>query len=68
LLGALSAEAQLFETLHHKPEVRGFHSCWSQLNFSLTYALWPYYGAGVDSAYSRNEHNEYFLGVKATGA
>jgi hypothetical protein len=25
----------------------------------------PHYGPGVDSASNRNEHQEYFLGVKA---
>jgi hypothetical protein len=32
--------------------------------------LLPYntYGPGVDSASNRNEYQEYFLGVKATGA
>ena len=27
-----------------------------------------HYGLGVDSAYNRNEYQEYFLGVKAAGA
>jgi len=27
-----------------------------------------YYGPGVDSAFNRNEYQEYFLGVKAAGA
>ena len=27
-----------------------------------------YYGPGVDSASNRNEYQDYFLGVKATGA
>jgi len=27
-----------------------------------------HYGPGVDSASNRNEYQEYFLGVKATGA
>jgi len=27
-----------------------------------------HYGPGVDSASNRNEHQEYFLGVKAAGA
>ena len=27
-----------------------------------------HYGTGVDSAFNRNEHQEYFLGVKAAGA
>jgi hypothetical protein len=28
----------------------------------------PHYGPGVDSAFNRNEYQEYFLGVKAAGA
>ena len=28
----------------------------------------PHYGPGVDSASNRNGYQEYFLGVKATGA
>jgi len=27
-----------------------------------------YYDPGVDSAYNRNEYQEYFLGVKTAGA
>jgi len=27
-----------------------------------------HYGPGVDSAYNRNEYQEYFLGVKVAGA
>ena len=27
-----------------------------------------YYGTGVDSASNKNEYQEYFLGVKTTGA
>jgi len=27
-----------------------------------------HYGAGVDSAFNRNEYQEYFLQVKAAGA
>jgi len=34
----------------------------------LTQSFWPHYGPGVDSASDRNEYQEYFLGVKATGA
>ena len=31
-------------------------------------SLRSHYGPGVDSASNRNEYQEYFLGVKATGA
>jgi hypothetical protein len=57
------AVAQLVEALRYKPEGRGFDSQWCNWNFSLTY-----YGPGVDSASSKNEYHEYFLGVKAAGA
>jgi hypothetical protein len=30
--------------------------------------LRPHYGHGVDSASKRNEYQEYFLGVKVSGA
>ena len=33
-------------------------------NFSLTYSFRLHYGPGVDSFSDRNEHQEYFLGVK----
>jgi len=54
------AVAQLVETLRYKPEVRGIDSRWCSFR--------PHYGPGVDSASSRNESQEYFLGVKAAGA
>jgi hypothetical protein len=54
----------MFEALRYKPEGRGFDSRWCHWNFSLTVilltALWPW----VDSSPSRNEYQEYFLGVK----
>ena len=33
-------------------------------NFSLLYSFRAQYGHGVDSAYNRNEYQEYFLEVK----
>jgi len=62
------AVAHLVEALRYKPEGRRFDSRWCQWNFSLTQSFWPHYGPGVDSASDRNEYQEYFLGVKATGA
>jgi hypothetical protein len=41
---------------------------WCQWNFSLTLLFRPQYGPGVHSASNRNQYQEYFLGVKATGA
>jgi hypothetical protein len=62
------ALAQLVEALCHKPEGRGFDSRWCHWNFSLTLCFQPHYGPGVNSSSNRNEYQEYFLGVKATGA
>jgi len=60
--------AQLVEALRYKSEGRGFGSRWCHWNFSLTLSFRPHYGPGVDSTSNRNEHQEYFLGVKAAGA
>jgi hypothetical protein len=46
----------------------GFDSRWWPWNFSLTKPGRPLAGPGVDSSSKRNEHQQYFLGVKATGA
>jgi len=35
--------------------------------FSVTWSFRSHYGPGVDSASNRNEHQMYFLGVKAAG-
>ena len=43
----------------------------SQVRFpmvSMTYSFQPHYGPGVDSASNRNKNQEYFLGVKGSGA
>jgi hypothetical protein len=37
------------------------------LDLSMAYSFRPYHGPGVDSAYSKNEYQEHFLGVKAAG-
>jgi len=60
------ALAQLVEALRYKPEGRGFDSRWCHWNFSLT-SFRLHYVRGVDSAFNRNEYQEYFLGVKAAG-
>jgi len=60
------AEAQLVEALRCKPEGRGFDSRWCR-NYSLT-SFRMHYDPGVDSAFDRNEYQEYFLEVKAAGA
>jgi hypothetical protein len=49
-------------------EGRGLDSRWCHWNFSLKKYFRPHYGFGVDSASNRNEYQEYFVGVKATGA
>jgi hypothetical protein len=42
---------------------RRFDSQWCHWNLSLTQPFRPHYGPGIDSASSRNEYQEYFLGV-----
>jgi hypothetical protein len=56
------------EALRYKPEGRGFDSQWCHWIFLLTSSFWSHYGPGVDSAFNRNEYQEYFLGVKAASA
>jgi hypothetical protein len=55
---------QLVKTLYYKVEGRGFNSQWCHLNFSFTQSFWPHYGPWVDSAFNRNEYQEYFLGCR----
>jgi hypothetical protein len=62
------AVAQLVEALRYKLEGRGFDSRWCRWNFSLTLSSRPHYVPGVDSAFDRNEYQDYFLGVKSAGA
>jgi len=38
------------------------------LDFSVTYSFRPHHDPVVDSAPSENEYQEYFLGLKVTGA
>jgi hypothetical protein len=38
------------------------------VSFFIDIILPVYYGSGVESASNRNEYQEYFLVVKATGA
>jgi hypothetical protein len=57
------AGAQLVEAPRYKLEGRGFDSLWCHWNFSFT-SFRPHYGPGVDSAWNRNEYQEYFLGGK----
>jgi hypothetical protein len=59
--------AQLAEARPYKSEGGGFDSRWCHWNFSLTQSFRFHYGPGVDSASSRNENQECFLGVKAAG-
>ena len=53
--------AQLAEAMRYKLEGRGFDSRWCHWNFSLRYFFRPHYSPGVDSAFNRNEYQEYFL-------
>jgi len=56
----------LVEALHCKLEGRGFNSRWCHWIFSLTRSFRPHYSSGVDSAFNRNEYQEYFLGGKGS--
>jgi hypothetical protein len=58
----------VFEALRYKPKGRGIDSRWCNWNSSLTSSFRPPYGPGVDLASNWNEHQDYFLGVKAAGA
>jgi len=58
------AVAHLVEALGYKPGGRGFRSRLCHWNFSLTWSFRPNCGAGVGSAYNRNECQEYFVGSK----
>ena len=53
--------AQLVEALCYKLKGRGFDSHWCHWNFSLAQFYQPHYGPGVDSAFNRNDYQEYFL-------
>jgi hypothetical protein len=46
--------AQLVEALRYKPEGQVLNSRWS------------HYGPGVDSAFDKNEYQEYFLRAKGS--
>ena len=54
--------------LRYMPEGHRFDSRWCHWNFSLTLTSRPHYGPGVGSASKRNEHQQYFLEVRAAGA
>ena len=56
------------KVLCYKSEGRWFDSRLCHWNFSLTYSFRSHCGPGLDSAYNRNEYQEYFLVVKAAGA
>jgi len=54
--------AQLVETLHHKPEGRGFDSRWCHWIFFFIDIFQPHYGPGVESAQNRNEYRNISWG------
>ena len=58
----------MVKVLCYKSEGRWFDPRKCHWNFSLTQPFRSHYGPGVDSASNRNEHQEDFLEVKATGA
>ena len=51
---------QLVEALHYTPEGHGFDYRWCHWQ-----SFRPYYRSEVDSAFNKNEYQEYFLGGKA---
>jgi len=55
---------QLVEALHYTPKGRGFDSRCCHWDFSLTSSFRSHYGLEVNSAFNRNEYQEYFLGLK----
>jgi hypothetical protein len=59
--------AQLVEELHYKPEGNGVDSPSCRSYFSSKVFFRSPYGTLVDLG-NRNEHQEYFLGLKAAGA
>jgi len=64
-----TAAAQRGKLLYYKSEGRGFDSRWWNWNFFIDIkSFQSHYGPGVDSASDRNEYQEHFLGVNATGA
>jgi hypothetical protein len=59
--------AQLVEELHYKPAGHGVDSPSCHWYFALTEFFRFSYGTEVDLG-NRNEHQEYFLGLKAASA
>ena len=53
--------ALLVEALRYIPEGRGFDYSMVSLEFFIYLAFRPHYGPGVDSAFNRNEYQEYIL-------
>jgi hypothetical protein len=56
------------KVLRYKSKGLWLDSRWCHWNFSFIKSFRPHYSPGVDSASNRNEYQEHFLGVKATGA
>ena len=55
-----------FPKIHfNSTEGRGFDSRWCHWNCSLILSFRPPYGPGFDPVSNRNEHQEYFLEIKA---
>jgi len=59
---------KVVKVLCQKSEGRCFDSGYCHRNFSLTQSFRPHYGPGVDAVSNRNEYQEHFLVVKASGA
>jgi hypothetical protein len=62
-----AAGGAVVEALRYETEGRGIDFRWCHWNYLLAYSFRPHYGPGVEAASTRNEYQEYFLGVKAAG-
>jgi hypothetical protein len=66
LWSSVCAVAQLLEALSYKPEGREFDSRWCHWYFSLTWSFRSHFDPGVDSAFKKNEYQDYIQCVGPT--
>jgi len=59
--------SSVVKVLCYKSEGRWFDPSWCQWIFAIK-SFRSHYGRGVDSAFNRNEYQEFFLGIKVAGA
>jgi hypothetical protein len=58
----------VLKVLRYKLEGHWFDPRWCNGVFHWHKSFWSHYGPGVETAFNRNEYQEYFLGVNAAGA